>query len=186
MLSNVEVDQRPPAMLDEEEHVQRPEGQGVDGEEVACPHLRGMIGKERSPRLRGRASISLQSIPTNGLGANFESQRQKLAADPFRAPAWVLGGHPKNQATHLCRDGWPAWSAVPTLERPVPLPRAVMPSHDSVWLDDDQGMAPARPESREQSPDKAVPFSQARPSFLSLVDRELMPQRKVLHNQVDA
>ena len=62
----------------------------------------------------------------------------------------------------------------------------MMPTHDSVWLDDDQGTAPARPESREQSPDEAVSFSKAKPSFLSLVDRELMPRRINLKQQVGA
>ncbi len=54
------------------------------------------------------------------------------------------------------------------------LPRLMMPSHDSVWLDHDQGMAPVRPESREHNPDEAVSFPEARSSFLSLVDPELL------------
>ena len=51
-----------------------------------------------------------------------------------------------------------------------------MPSHDRVWLNHDQGIAPARPETREQRPDEAIPFTEAGPSFLSLVDRQVVAQ----------
>ena len=51
MLSHIEVHYCSTPVFDEEEHVQRLERQGVDGEEVTSPDLRSVIGKERSPCL---------------------------------------------------------------------------------------------------------------------------------------
>ena len=93
MPSHIEVDDSATPVLDEEEHVQRLERQGVDGEEVTSPDLRSVISKERSPSLRWRPSTSLMSIATNGLGANVEAQGKELATNSFRAPMRVLLGH---------------------------------------------------------------------------------------------
>ena len=86
MLSDVEVDQRSPTVLDEEEHVQSLERQCVDSEEVTSPLLRSVIAKERPPSLRGRPLTRLQSIPRNPLSANFEAQGAEIASDSSRAP----------------------------------------------------------------------------------------------------
>ena len=130
--------------------------------------------------------MSLMSIATNGLGAKVEAQRLKLATNSFRAPMRVLLGHAKNQFAQLCRDARPTRRTVPALEGPVTLPCPLMPAHDCVGLDDEQGMPPARPESRKQRPEEAVLFSKARPAFLSLVNRQLVSQREALQEEVSA
>ena len=57
---------------------------------------------------------------------------------------------------------------------------------DRVWLDDDQGISPARPEAREKDPDEPVPLCETRSGFTTLVDGELVAQGGDLQEKVDA
>ena len=70
--------------------------------------------------------------------------------------------------------------AIPTLAIPE-LPEApLLPANDRVWLDDQEGSSPVRPDTREQCPEEAVPIAERRAWSLSLVDDELLTKGKVL------
>jgi len=50
----------------------------------------------------------------------------------------------------------------------------MVPPQNGVWLDDEQGITPARPESGEKNPDEAILLPELRPSLPALVDRKLV------------
>jgi hypothetical protein len=54
----------------------------------------------------------------------------------------------------------------------------LLPGDHGPRLDEDEGLAPPGPGSREPGPEDAVGRSEVRSSLRSLVDRELVPQRK--------
>jgi hypothetical protein len=50
-------------------------------------------------------------------------------------------------------------------------------------LDECQGIAPARPQTRQPRPEQTIRRTEVRSGHRPLVDRELMPQRQVFHGQ---
>src|SRR6267143_3199570 len=78
--------------------VEDSEGDGGDGEEVDSGRCTEVVGKERAPSLRGRASRTDRHIPGDGGLGDGESQLQQLTVDPRRAPPRVGASHAANEA----------------------------------------------------------------------------------------
>jgi hypothetical protein len=86
----------PAAELDEEEHVQPPQGNGLHGEEVDGEHAVGLRTEELAPRRSGALARRSEAAPPKQLahrgGRHREAEATELAGDPLVAPARVLTG----------------------------------------------------------------------------------------------
>ena len=78
-----------PVMADEEEDIQRPQGQRLDREAVAGPDLVGREPEERAPG-GGRRRSELPPVAPHRRNAGGEAEGAELANDARRPPAWVL------------------------------------------------------------------------------------------------
>jgi hypothetical protein len=80
--------------LDEEQHVQSPQPDGVDGEEVAGQDPRGLLTQERLPRRahpsrRGIKPVAAQGGADGG-SRDLDTQPEQLALDTLVTPARIL------------------------------------------------------------------------------------------------
>jgi hypothetical protein len=87
--------------LDEEQHIQPPQADGVDREEVAGEDAGRLLAQER-PLGRGRRSWRRVQSMTAQRGADRgcrdpDAEPEQLALDALVAPAWVLPGQADDQ-----------------------------------------------------------------------------------------
>jgi hypothetical protein len=84
------------AMLDEEEDVETPEGDRVDGEEVDGEHASRLLPQECPPgqagTLFGRSDALLAQDLADGGRRHLQAESVDLAGDPLVAPARVFAG----------------------------------------------------------------------------------------------
>jgi len=66
---------------------------------------------------------------------------------------------------------------------PKPAEGPAVPAHDGLWLHDNQGLAPARPDPRECDPEEAVRMSQAQARVAAFEDCKLLTKGKVLKDE---
>src|SRR5262245_48733472 len=94
-------------MIDEDEHVQGPERERLDREQVGRPEPRSVVSQEGPPALGGRTPRIALAVALDGAPAHDDAERQELAADALGAPAWVLARHRGDQPAHLGADPRP-------------------------------------------------------------------------------
>jgi hypothetical protein len=100
-------------MLDHEETIQELETQRGHGKEIHGDDHFAMIGEESEPASCGVAAApGMSQIPGHGALGDFESDLQKLAMDPGRAPTRIFHCHATDQRPNLLADfrptaGWP-------------------------------------------------------------------------------
>src|SRR5206468_2287071 len=103
--------------LDEEEHVDPPQGDGLDGEEVAGDHALRLAadeltpGKPASPS-RGAEPRLAQEL-SHARRRDPEPKPGELAGDPPIAPAGVLARQPQDELADLVADPRTARSPAP-------------------------------------------------------------------------
>ena len=80
------MNQPSPAMLDEEEDVERLEEESVHREEVAGPDLGSVILQKGAPGLGRWRPPCLVQVAAHGLAANLEAESEQFTADALGAP----------------------------------------------------------------------------------------------------
>ena len=97
MPGDIEVDDAPAVVADDEEAVQEVEGEGGNGEEVHGRDGFAMITKKCPPTL-GRLRISGCASHPAGDGAfgNLKAQHAEFAMNAWSTPGCVLGNHLEN------------------------------------------------------------------------------------------
>jgi len=100
--------------LDEEQHMETAQGDGIDAEEVRRDQGVGLAGNELAPRRPGAigggfASGVAEDLPDCRSG-DAVSETAHLAMDTSVAPVRVLGVKAQHQSTKLCWRGWPSGS----------------------------------------------------------------------------
>jgi hypothetical protein len=98
--------------LDEEEHVDPFEEDGVDGEKVARQDATGLGGEELLPRGPGAAGCGVDAGPVQdvpyGAGRDLVAETDQLTVDAPMAPGRIVGGQAQHQVPDLAGDGWTA------------------------------------------------------------------------------
>ncbi|MEO6398939.1 MAG: hypothetical protein ABIP13_10770 [Tepidiformaceae bacterium] len=157
MDGDIHVHDFAPAMIDEEEDVERPKREGWQGEEVARPNLWRVVLKEGAPGLGRRAAASLVHVPAYRFAANLVAEAQELAADTLGFSEQVLLRHPDDEVSEFGSDSRPPTCAVTALPCPAPLPGIVMPADDGFRLNEDR--TPWRPATGQPDPEEAAELS---------------------------
>ena len=78
---HIEVDEFAPVVRDEEEHVERLERQGVDGQQVSCPDPRAMVGQERTPGLSWGQDRPAPAVAPDGAIADDKPELEEFSSD---------------------------------------------------------------------------------------------------------
>ena len=179
------IDVHDPSALvsDDNEDVERTKGKRRHGEEVCDPDLASVEAKECTPAGRWWSTQSLAAIDPDGRGAYIETQRPELTDNPNRTPVRVLRGDASDQALDLGRDARSPRPPMAALPGPVPPPGCAMPADDSLGLNENQGVPPARPAFCQRRPETPVGFLQVRTARPG-VHRELMSECEILEDEI--
>ncbi len=96
------------AQLDEEEDVEAPQRDRLDGEEVDCEHAVGLLAQERPPRQGGALTGGTDALLPQDLpdrrGRQLQSEPVELPGDPLIAPARVLAREAEHELAELAAD----------------------------------------------------------------------------------
>src|SRR6266496_3357482 len=167
----------PAAELDEEQDVQAPQRDRLDGEEVDREHAVCLLAQKRSPRKAGtltcRTDTGLAEDLSDSRRRHFQAEPVDLTGDPLVTPARVLASEAEDELTDLPAD---RRSAGPTGVRPpagneAPVPAKQRRRGHQERVPARAGQQPAR--GREQDP---VARTQRRSVYLASQHRQLMPK----------
>src|SRR5664279_5999964 len=134
MASDVEVQNAPAIVADDEEAVQNPKGESGNGEEIHGRDSFAMIAQKGQPALRGLRVLGRPFHPAgNGSFRHVEAEHQEFAMDARRTPTGIVSDHLKDQFTDLLGD--PAATAhwIPHFAEhgPVPVSYTHLRAHET-------------------------------------------------------
>src|SRR6266480_4314039 len=151
MLCDIEVQDAPTIVTDDEKAIERAEGDRRNSEEVHRGNRFPVITEKGKPVL-GRLRISRCPFhPTRDRSLrDIKTGHEKLAMNAWRSPRWVLNNHPENQFLNLLRP--------PDLgdQLPVQTEAAPVPTHHGFGRDRNEGLLPSGPESADGDPEELV------------------------------
>jgi len=185
MLRDVNMQDAPTIMTDDEKAIERAEGNSRNSEEVHRGNRFPVIMEKGKPTL-GSARISRRSLHPTGdssLG-KFKTEHAEFPMDPRRSPGWVVSDHPKDQLANLlrCRS---SSDRPPDLgdQLPVQTESAPVPTHDGFRRDDNEGLLPSRPHPPSDYPEELIGGSEARARMSALQRDELLTQNQILEKE---
>jgi hypothetical protein len=85
MGGDFDVDELATPMTNEEDDVERLEGQGLDDEEVGGPERPSMVGKEDAPAPARRSRMARSAVGADRARTDHDAELEELAADAFGA-----------------------------------------------------------------------------------------------------
>ena len=164
--------------LDEEEDVEPCREDGVDGEEVAREHARGLAADELAPGNAGSLASGSEPCFAQELAdrrrRDAESERAEFARDPLVAPAAVLARESEDQLADLTADRRSprarCWVG-PALRHEL-----AMPAHERVGRDEERTPALAREQPARGGQERPVGGPKRGPRNLAPQDGELMTE----------
>jgi len=164
-----------PAAADreEDEHVDAPKPDGVDGQEVAGEDRFALLAQEGAPAL----PVALRCRRNAGFGEHAPHQRRRdvdvelaqLADNPHVAPACVLARQPHDQVAHLAFDRRPA--RPPVRVCPPVSDQAPVPAQQRLRPHRERSPRAARRDSAERRQHEPVARLIPRPTRLASEDR---------------
>ncbi len=136
----------PPGIeLDEEQDVQSPQPDGVEGEEVTRHGPGGLLAQERPPGCGRPARGGIQPMTAKGVAdrrcRDPHAKAQELALDPLVAPAGVLPSQAEDQLLYRVVEWWSPYSSMRV--GPGASDQPPVPAQQGLRLDEKAG--PARP-----------------------------------------
>src|SRR5436853_7294520 len=157
MLCDIEVQDTPTVVTDEEKAIERAEGDRRNREEVHRGNRFPVITKKGKPA-PGRLRISRRPFhPTRDRSLrDIKAEHEKLAMDAWRSSRWVLNDHPENQFPNFLRclsspDGPPDSGH----QLPVQTESGLVPTHHGFRRDRNEGLLNIRTKIDEWRPRRA-------------------------------
>jgi hypothetical protein len=142
MLCDIEVQDTPAIVTDDEKAIEQAEGDRRNSEEVHRGNRFPEITKKGKPA-RGRLGISRRPFhPTRDRSLGYiKTKHEKLAMDARRSPRGVLNDHPEDQFPNLLGrrsspDGPPGLGN----QLPVQMESRPVPRHHHFWRDRNKGL----------------------------------------------
>lgn len=154
VVCDVEVENSPAPVGEDQEAEQHLESRGRYGEEVDRDEVTCVAVQKNAPARRGRLATPGYIARNGGLG-KLKPKLEQLAVDSRSAPEWVRGGHLADQGTKLWiypRSSWPSTR----LALPVATEALPVPTNYGRRLNQDEHLSPAVPEPPEADPDKPI------------------------------
>src|SRR3984893_3385359 len=176
MLCDIEVQDAPTIVADDEKAIEHPEGDRRNSEEVHRGNRFPVITEKGKPAL-GRLRISRCPFhPTRDRSLrDIKTEHEKLAVDAWRSPREVLNNHPENQFLNFLRrlsspDGPPDLGD----QLPVQTESAPVPTHHRFGRDRNEGLLPSGPKSTNGDPEALVEPGYTWPRMPTFQDGELL------------
>ena len=150
MLCDIEVQDTPTVVTDDEKAIERTEGDRRNREEVHRGNRFPVITEKGKPAL-GRLRISRCPFhPTRDRSLrDIKAEHEKLAMDVWRSPRGVLNDHSEDQFLNLLRPDLGDQLPVQTESGPVP-------THHRFGRDYNEGLLPSGPKSTNGDPEELV------------------------------
>jgi hypothetical protein len=155
MPGDVEVQDPPPIMADDEEAVEHPESDRWDREEVHRGDGFPVVPQKREPAL-GWLRVPRRSFHPTGDRSlrEIKTEHEEFPVYPRCAPSWILNNHPEDQISNLFRESSPpCWLSDPGDQTPIETEAYPMPPNHCLWRDDDQSFFPGGPELMRNDPE---------------------------------
>lgn len=179
----------PSGDLHHDQHVQPPQHDGVDVEEVGRQQpgrLRFQEGPPAGVGLAGRrADPGGGEDPADGAGADPMAEPDQFALHAPVSPAGILAGEPEDKVAYLVADGWPSG---PVGVGPVPADQAAVPGQQRGRGDDPMPPQLGRQGTNQRRQHGPVRPRQARPTNLTTQHGDFVAQHQQLgdHRRVAA
>jgi len=158
MLCDIEVQDAPTIVTDDEKAIERAEGDRRNSEEVHRGNRFPVITEKGKPALGWLRLSRCPFHPTRDRSLrDIKTEHEKLAMDAWRSPRWVLNDQPEyqflNLLPRLSSSGGP-----PDLgnQLPVQTESGPVPTHHRFRRDRNEGLLPSGPESADGDPEELV------------------------------
>ena len=178
MAGDVEVENSPSIVANDEQAVEHPEGDGRHRKEVHGGDSFAMIAQEGEPTLRGIRRSRSTPYPTgNAALGDIEAEHQEFAVNAGGMPGGILGHHPEDElADFLCHGSSADGFADARYEPPVELKSCTVPSDDGLGRYHNEGFVPRGPEATEDNPEQLVHRGKSGAAALSFEHDQLLAQ----------
>jgi len=158
MLCDIEMEDAPTIVTDDEKAIEHAEGDRRNSEEVHRGNRFPVIAEKGKAAL-GQLRISrcpFHQTRNRSLG-DIKTEHEKLAMNAWRSPRWVLNNHPENQFSNFLRclsspDGPPDFGD----QLPVQTESSFVPTHHGFGRDRNERLLPSGPESADGDPEELV------------------------------
>jgi hypothetical protein len=185
MLRDVNVQDAPPIMADDEEAVEYAEGNRWHGKEIHGCNGFPMVSKKGQPAL-GPVGISRRSFhPTrDGSLGQVKAENEEFPVDPSCSPGWVLGDYTGDQFPNLLRRRSSSHLLPNSGDQP-PVHTKACPvlAHDSFRGDQDKRIFPSRPDAPNDYPEELIEQAEDRARMSAFQRDELLAQSKILEKE---
>ena len=158
MLCDIEVQDTPTVVTDDEKAIERAEGDRRNSEEVHRGNRFTVITEKGKPA-PGRLRISRRPFhPTRDRSLrDIKAEHEKLAMDAWRSPRGVLNDHSEDQFLNLLRR-LSSPDRPPDLadQLPVQTESGPVPTHHRFGRGHNEGLLPSGPKSTNGDPEELV------------------------------
>lgn len=165
--------------LHHHQHVNTPQGDRVEVEEIRGQQPRRLDPKERSPPgvcvPRRRTETGVAKDPPDRSQADPVAQADEVALDPSMSPARIFPSQPENQLPDLLAD---PRTAASVREGPMMGDQTTMPSQNSARCDQPMLAHPPRHQPGQRRQDRPVRPRQTWGTDLTPQHRHLMPKHQ--------
>lgn len=188
MTCNVQVENAPAVMADDEETVQKAESDGGYGKEVHSGDGFAMVAKKWQPASR-RLWISGRAFHPTGDGSlgNIEAEHKEFAVNARSAPSRILRHHAVDPVPNLLRDSFSS-NLLSHLrdQAPIHAESGTVPAHHGLRSNYNERPLPCRPKPASEYPEESVEHAEFWFGMLALQRGELLPERQILQEQASA
>ena len=163
---------------DEEEHVQPPQPDRLDGEEIASQHCLSVLAEKSAPGgpgplRRWRDTGAREHVP-HQRRRDADAQLAQFPDDPDVASVTVLPRQAQDQLAHLLIERRPA--GPPMRVRPTAREHPAVPAQQRLRSDEERLPSATRQHPAERRQHQPVGGGELRPPRLPPQDRQVMPQ----------
>ena len=145
-----------------------------------------MIIKEGPPSLGRWFSVPDHALGNGGLG-DLDAEDLEFAVHARRAPQGIFPGQAAYQSAHLRRHPWSAAPGSSRLPCPIEPKSLPLPTHQSIRLEDGEGLQTAGPDTIELNPEETLSQTRTEPLVVSVGDHgQLLAESDVLEMEQGA
>src|SRR5450631_420650 len=186
VLGDVAVKNAAAVMGQDEEDIKNAKRRRRNSEEIDRCQRAEVVVEKSAPGLRGWLPWFGRHEAGHASLADVDSELQQFAVNSGCAPAHVGLGHLADEPFGLLGDSAIGRGAGARPPSPEQAEAGAVPADHGVRLDDNQHVRPARPETGEDHPERAVAVAQARAARRTTQIGQLLAESQVLDGQIRA